>query len=184
MGDLISDLEQIRREYERQVAQVTTSDTETTGQRERPDSVSRLAADSRRASCAAGRVVFSDKPQPGAKSANPRHDLLRGKVNVSSENPDNNEAAIKLLSRRSLWTQTSPPPMPSCPRLQHQGALFRAAQKEKLNEDAEVDVEKRSRWIPIWRRSFCPWSDLVDALQALPSRTGDSVVQTRDRIES
>jgi len=75
----------------------------------------------------------------------PAYDLyVRGKVKVSSVNPDDNEAAIKLLEQAvaidrnyaEAWAELA------------KGYVFRSfnfapdAEKKKLNEDAEVAVEK------------------------------------------
>jgi serine/threonine protein kinase/tetratricopeptide (TPR) repeat protein len=82
----------------------------------------------------------------GAPSANsPGYDAyLRGKVNVSSENPENNEAAIKLFQQAIAADPNLAAAYAELARAYAiKARLFApAAEKPKLNEDAEVAVEK------------------------------------------
>ena len=84
--------------------------------------------------------------RPGVKSANPAaYDAyMRGKVNVSSENPENNEAAIKLFEQAIAADPNFAAAYAELARAYSIKARYFApvAEKKKLNEDAEVDVEK------------------------------------------
>jgi tetratricopeptide (TPR) repeat protein len=88
------------------------------------------------------------KPTPasGVKSANPvAYDAyMRGKVNVSSENRDNNEAAIKLFEQAVAADPNFAAAYAELARGYSIKARYFApvAEKTKWNEEAEVDVEK------------------------------------------
>ena len=72
---------------------------------------------------------------------------LRGKVNAGSENRDNNETAIKLLEQALAADPTFAPAYAALARAYHIKAFYFApdSEKEKLNEDAQVAVEKALR---------------------------------------
>jgi serine/threonine protein kinase/Flp pilus assembly protein TadD len=159
MGDLIPDLQQIRREYE--TGQVTPrSETTTvkpktiTGDKGGRFRVSRrgLVLTSLALVLAAAGVWFfsfrSLKRTPAAAfmSSNPvAYDAyMRGKVNVGSENPDNNNAAIKLFEQSVAADPNFAAAYAELARASTIKARYSgtAAQKQKLYEDAEVDVEK------------------------------------------
>ena len=69
---------------------------------------------------------------------------MRGKVNVSSENPDNNEAAIKLFEQAIAADPNFAAAYAELARAYTIKARYFAPpdEKKKLNEDAEVDVAK------------------------------------------
>jgi tetratricopeptide (TPR) repeat protein/predicted Ser/Thr protein kinase len=160
MGDLISDLEQIRRENESgQVRPATRTTFGATPGKPKAASIgltggraSRLGLILAPAVLAAAAAVYmvSSRPQhaavPGAKSANAAaYDAyMRGKVNVSSENPDDNEAAIKLFEQAVAADPNFAAAYAELARAYSIKARFFApvAEKKKLNEEAEVDVEK------------------------------------------
>jgi tetratricopeptide (TPR) repeat protein len=83
---------------------------------------------------------------PGARSANAEayNAYVRGKVNVSSENPNNNEAAIKLFEQAVAADPGFAAAYAELARAYSIKARFFAPvpEKKKLNEEAEVDVEK------------------------------------------
>ncbi|MBA3766798.1 MAG: tetratricopeptide repeat protein [Acidobacteria bacterium] len=85
-------------------------------------------------------------PSTSVKSVNsPAYDYyLRGKVNVGSENRDNNETAIKLLEQAIAADPNFAPAYAELARAYNINAFFFAseAEKKKLNEDAEVALEK------------------------------------------
>jgi tetratricopeptide (TPR) repeat protein len=165
MSDLISDLEQIRREYESGQVKPTTRPTfeattvepaaaitgsEGRGRRLR---VSRVGLVLTSVALAVAAVVYTlsfrnQKPAPalGAKSGNAAaYDAyMRGKVNVSSENPDNNEAAIKLFQQAVAADPNFAAAYAELARAYSIKARYfaPAPEKKKLNEEAEVDVEK------------------------------------------
>jgi tetratricopeptide (TPR) repeat protein len=162
MGDLISDLGQIRREYESgQVKPATRPTAEATPVRPHAGD-SGLAwrwSRGRKIELTLAAVVlvvaalvyiFSSRSQhaavSGAKSANAAaYDAyMRGKVNVSSENPDDNEAAIKLFEHAVAADPNFAAAYAELARAYSIKARFFApvAEKKKLNEEAEVDVEK------------------------------------------
>ena len=162
MGDLISDLEQIHRDYESgQVRPVTRPTAEATPVKPQAGS-SALAwkwSRGRKVELILAAVVlaaaalvytFSSRPQhaavSGAKSANAAaYDAyMRGKVNVSSENPDSNEAAIKLFEQAIAADPNFAAAYAELARAYSIKARFFAPvpDKKKLNEEAEVDVEK------------------------------------------
>src|SRR3984893_5092819 len=114
MGDLIPDLQQIRREYE--TGQVTPRSGTTTvkpnaitgdkGGRFRVSRLGLVLTSLALVLAAAGVWFFSFRslkrtPAAAVMSSNPvAYDAyMRGKVNVASENPDNNNAAIKLFAQ-------------------------------------------------------------------------------------
>ena len=161
MADLISDLEQIRREYESgQVRPPTRPASEATPLKAEAATGGTARRWSRRrkfelvmtaAVLAVAAVVYtlSFRPQhvvSGAKSANATaYDAyMRGKVNVSSENPDDNEAAIKLFEQAVAADPTFAAAYAELARAYSIKARFFAPvpEKKKLNEEAEVDVEK------------------------------------------
>ena len=162
MADLISDLEQIRREYESgQVRPTTRPASEATplkaeaatggtarrwGRRRKIELVMTAAV------LAVAAVVYTlsfwsrHVAVSGAKSANAAaYDAyMRGKVNVSSENPDDNETAIKLFEQAVAADPTFAAAYAELARAYSIKARFFAPVpgKKKLNEEAEVDVEK------------------------------------------
>jgi tetratricopeptide (TPR) repeat protein len=165
MGDLIADLAQIRREYESgEVRPAIRQVSETTAEK----SKAAIHGPGRKWSrlrifeawsvltvvvlaVAAGVYTLSvrtHKPTPvqGAKSANAAaYDAyMRGKVNVSSENPGNNEAAIKLFEQAIAADPNFAAAYAELARAYSIKARFFAPvpEKKKLNEEAEVDVEK------------------------------------------
>ncbi len=162
MGDLISDLEQIRHDYESgQVRPATRLAAEAT--RVRPPVGSsglgwrwsrgrRIELILAAVVLAVAAVVYtlSFRSQhaavSGAKSTNATaYDAyMRGKVNVSSENPDNNEAAIKLFEQAVAADPNFAAAYAELARAYSIKARFFAPvpDKKKLNEEAEVDVEK------------------------------------------
>jgi serine/threonine protein kinase/lipoprotein NlpI len=85
-------------------------------------------------------------PAPAGKSVNSAaYDYyLRGKVNVGSETRDNNETAIKLLEQAVAADPNFAPAYAELARAYIIKAFQFAsdAEKKKLNEDAEVAVEK------------------------------------------
>jgi serine/threonine protein kinase len=162
MGDLISDLEQIRREYEsgqvrsaiRPIFEGTSVERKAAGsgltgrwsRRRKVELVMAAVA----LSVAAGLYTLSFRSQhtvvSGAKSDNAAaYDAyMRGKVNVSSENPDNNNAAIKLFEQSIAADPNFAAAYAELARAYTIKARYSgtAAEKQKLYEDAEVDVEK------------------------------------------
>jgi serine/threonine protein kinase/predicted negative regulator of RcsB-dependent stress response len=162
MGDLISDLEQIRREYESgQVRPTTRPASEATPLKAEAATGGTARRWSRRrkielvmtaAVLAVAAVVYTlsfrsrHVAVSGAKSANAAaYDAyMRGKVNVSSENPDDNETAIKLFEQAVAADPTFAAAYAELARAYSIKARFFAPvpEKKKLNEEAEVDVEK------------------------------------------
>jgi eukaryotic-like serine/threonine-protein kinase len=165
MGDLISDLEQIRREYESGQVRPATKPTPqatpvnpeaaVTGPTGRWSRLrdSRLGLVLTAVALAVAAVMYTlsfrtqkPTPAPGAKSANAAaYDAyMRGKVNVSSENPDNNEAAIKLFEQAVAADPNFAAAYAELARAYSIKARYFAPvpDKKKLNEEAEVDVEK------------------------------------------
>jgi serine/threonine protein kinase len=94
------------------------------------------------------RSLRTPKPTPvsGSLSANSAaYDIyLRGKVNVSSENPENNEAAIKMFQQAIAADPNFASAYAELARAYAiKARLFAPApEKAQLNEDAEVAVEK------------------------------------------
>ena len=161
VADLIPDLQQIRREYESgqitPAAGTPTSKIEAAvrgaEEKTRRFRVSRpglALATMALALGAAAYISFRTRaPRPAssaAASTNPAaYDAyMRGKVNVSSENPANNEAAIKLFEQAIAADPNFAAAYAELARAYSIKVRFFApvAEKEKLNEDAEVDVEK------------------------------------------
>jgi len=158
MGDLIFDLEQIRREYESgQVrptsAVATVKSNAISGPKKRGLRGSRreLALAALVLAVAASMYMWSFRTQKPTRAPGPKTDnrsaydsYMRGKVNVSSENPDNNEAAIKLFEQAIAADPNFAAAYAELARAYSIKARYFApvAEKKKLNEDAEVDVEK------------------------------------------
>jgi len=159
MGDLIPDLQQIRREYE--TGQVTPRSGTTTvkpkaitgdkGGRFRVSRRGLVLTSLALVLAAAGVWFFSFRslkrtPAAAFMSSNPvAYDAyMRGKVNVSSENPDNNNAAIKLFEQSVAADPNFAAAYAELARASTIKARYSgtAAEKQKLYEDAEVDVEK------------------------------------------
>jgi tetratricopeptide (TPR) repeat protein len=161
MGELISDLEQIRREHEsgqvRPVAEATRVKQKTaiTGPQGRwrrlrgwtPGLVLTAVA----LLLAAGLYTLSFRspkptPAPGVKSANPvAYDAyMRGMVNVRSENPANNQAAIKLFEQAVVVDPNFASAYAELSRAYTINARYVAseAERKKSYEDAEVAVDK------------------------------------------
>ena len=157
MGDLIPDLQQIRREYETgQVTprSVTTVKPKAIGDKGGRSRVSRLGlvlTSLALVLAAAGVWFFSFRslkrtPAAAVMSSNAvAYDAyMRGKVNVGSENPDNNNAAIKLFEQSVAADPNFAAAYAELARAYTIKARYSgtAAEKQKLYEDAEVDVEK------------------------------------------
>jgi tetratricopeptide (TPR) repeat protein len=162
MGDLISDLEQIRREYESGQVRPTTrpaseatplkAEAATGGTGRRWSRRRKIELIMTAAVLAVAAVVYTlsfrsrQVAGSGAKSANAAaYDAyMRGKVNVSSENPDDNETAIKLFEQAVAADPTFAAAYAELARAYSIKARFFAPvpEKKKLNEEAEVDVEK------------------------------------------
>ena len=160
VADLIPDLRQIRREYESgQVTpatatlapklEVAVSGAPEKTRRFRGSRPGLALATMALALGAAGYVSFrtrTPRPAPNTLSANSAaYDAyMRGKVNVSSENPDNNEAAIKLFEQAIAADPNFAAAYAELARAYSIKVRFFAppAEKQKLNEDAEVAVEK------------------------------------------
>ena len=85
-------------------------------------------------------------PSSGDKSVNsPAYDYyLRGKVNAGSQNPENNESAIKLLEQAVAADPNFAPAYAELARAYFVKANYFApgAERKKVFEDAEVAVEK------------------------------------------
>jgi tetratricopeptide (TPR) repeat protein/predicted Ser/Thr protein kinase len=162
MADLIPDLEQIRRDHES--GQVRTTSRLTF---EAPAAKAEAAGKGAKRGWSQGRkieltiaagvlvvaavvYILSTRSQhaaaPGAKSVSPAaYDAyMRGKVVVSSENPDDNEAAIKLFQQSLAADPSFAAAYAELARAYSIKARFFAPvpDKKKLNEEAEVDVEK------------------------------------------
>jgi serine/threonine protein kinase/predicted negative regulator of RcsB-dependent stress response len=157
MGDLIPDLQQIRREYETgQVTprSVTTVKPKAIGDKGGRSRVSRLGlvlTSLALVLAAAGVWFFSLRslkrtPAAAVMSSNAvAYDAyMRGKVNVGSENSDNNNAAIKLFEQSVAADPNFAAAYAELARAYTIKARYSgtAAEKQKLYEDAEVDVEK------------------------------------------
>jgi serine/threonine protein kinase/Tfp pilus assembly protein PilF len=156
MGDLISDLAQIRREYENgQVRPVSEGLKAVPGPegRWRRLRASKLALILTFVALVVAAAVYLSSfrtPKPtsasGVKSTSPAaYDAyMRGKVNVSSENPENNEAAIKLFQEAIAADPSFAAAYAELARAYSIKARLFApgAGKKKLIEEAEVDVEK------------------------------------------
>ncbi len=166
MGDLISDLQQIRREYES--GQVTprsgTSKTETTTVKPKAATIARAGKWSRLrtfevwsvvtvAVLAVGAGVYrlavrthEHMPAAGLMSTNSvAYDAyMRGMVNVSSENPADTQAAIKLFEQAVAADPNFASAFAELSRAYTIEARYVAsdAERKKSYEDAEVAVDK------------------------------------------
>ena len=161
MGDLISDLAQIRREYEngqvRPAPDVTSA--KTTPPIVAPESRFRKLRILRPALLLtavafllAGAFYLSSfrAPKTGSasavKSANPAaYDAyMRGMVSVRSENPTDNDAAIKLFQQAVAADPNFAAAYAELARAYSIRVRFFApvSEKKKLNEEAELDVDK------------------------------------------
>ena len=95
-------------------------------------------------------------PAPNASQSaiafnSPAYDLyLRGKVNVSSENPENNETAIRLLGQAVAADPAFAPAHADLARALNIKAFYFApdSQRDRLYEDAQVSLEKALRLDP------------------------------------
>ena len=159
MGDLIPDLQQIRREYESgevrpkvETANVKPKPTITDpkGSKLRGSRLV-LVLTSIVLALAAGVYVFSFRtskhtPATGVRSANSvAYDAyMHGKVNVSSENAESNLAAIKLFEQAVAADPNFAAAYAELSRAYTIRAKYVAtgAEKKKLYEDAEVAVDK------------------------------------------
>jgi tetratricopeptide (TPR) repeat protein len=159
MEDLMSDLEQIRREYESGQLQPTA---EVVSARSKAIAVpkKKIALRGWRLELALAALVLTGAVSvymlslrkqnparaPGVLTGNAAaYDAyMRGRVNVSSENPDNNEAAIKLFEQAVAADPNFAAAFAELARAYSIKARFFAPvpEKKKLNEEAEVDVEK------------------------------------------
>ena len=162
MGDLISDLQQIRREYDSgQVrprngttkAATTPISKAIAGNKGQGFRVSRLRLILTSLAFvlgATGLYLFSARPWkhgPVAviSSNKVAYDAyMRGKVNVASENPDNNAAAIRFFEQSVVADPNFAAAYAELARAYTIKARYSgtATEKQKLYEDAEVDVEK------------------------------------------
>jgi tetratricopeptide (TPR) repeat protein len=158
MGDLISGLEQIRRDYESGQVRPATEATPVRpqagssglGWRWSRGRAIELILAAVVLVVAAGVYTLSFRSQHAAvsdaKSANAAaYDAyMRGKVDVSSENPDDNKAAIKFFEQAVAADPNFAAAYAELARAYSIKARFFAplAEKKKLNEEAEVDVEK------------------------------------------
>ena len=92
------------------------------------------------------------EPSPGSQTiSSAAYELyLRGKVNASSENRDNNQTAITLLEQAVAADPTFAPAYAHLARAYHIKAFYFApdSEKKKLIEDAQVAVEKALRLDP------------------------------------
>jgi tetratricopeptide (TPR) repeat protein len=88
------------------------------------------------------RAVGTPSPQSVNSSAYDYY--LRGKVNADSQNRENNESAIKLLEQAIAADPNFAPAYADLARAYYVKAFYFAsdAEKKKLNEDAEVAVQK------------------------------------------
>jgi eukaryotic-like serine/threonine-protein kinase len=170
MDELISDLEQIRRRYESGLdgSNATTPTATKTRSTLEATPVTPKAASGTFAwrwssgrkievilaavilAVAAGVYTLSYRSYPapasGPKPPNAAayDDYMRGKVIVSSENPDDNESAIKLFQQAIAADPNFAAAYAELARAYSIKARFFAPvpEKKKLNEEAEVDVEK------------------------------------------
>jgi tetratricopeptide (TPR) repeat protein len=159
MGDLLSDLAQIRREYENgqvrpasEAKPVNAAATGAEGRRRRLR-VSKLGLALMALALVVAAAVYTlsfRTPKPtsasGVKSANPAaYDAyMRGMVTVRRENPTDNEAAIKLFQQAVAADPNFAAAYAELARAYSIKVRFFApvAEKKKLNEDAEVNVDK------------------------------------------
>jgi serine/threonine protein kinase/Tfp pilus assembly protein PilF len=159
MGDLISDLAQIRREYEngqvRPAPEATPLKAVATGAegRWRRLPVSKLGLALTAVTLVVIAAVYLSSfrtPKPtsasGVKSTNSAaYDAyMRGMVTVRSENPTDNEAAIKLFQQAIAADPNFAAAYAELARAYSIRVRFFApvAEKKELNEEAEVDVDK------------------------------------------
>jgi tetratricopeptide (TPR) repeat protein len=159
MGDLISELSEIRREHESGQLRPISGPTATTlvanlerkrGGLSRSRVVELVLVAVVLAAAVAVYVMSSRKQKPtvssGATSTNAAaYDAyVHGRVIVSSENPDDNESAIKLFQQAVASDPNFAGAYAELARAYSIKARFFApvAEKKKLNEEAEVDVEK------------------------------------------
>ena len=159
MGDLISDLAQIRREYEngqvRPALEATPLKAVATGPegRWRRFPVSKLGLALTAVTLVVIAAVYLSSfhtPKPtsasGVKSTNSAaYDAyMRGMVTVRSENPTDNEAAIKLFQQAVAADPNFAAAYAELARAYSIRVRFFApvAEKKGLNEEAEVDVDK------------------------------------------
>src|SRR5579863_9370583 len=159
MGDLISDLAQIRREYEngqvRPAPEATPLKAVATGAegRWRRLPVSKLGLALTAVTLVVIAAVYLSSfhtPKPtsasGVKSTNSAaYDAyMRGMVTVRSENPTDNEAAIKLFQQAVAADPNFAAAYAELARAYSIRVRFFApvAEKKELNEEAEVDVDK------------------------------------------
>jgi serine/threonine protein kinase/Flp pilus assembly protein TadD len=164
MGDLISDLQQVRREHENgqvtptSVATTTELKAASTGSRGtwRKPRVSRLGVTITAVVLAVAAVVSvlsvrnkKSLPAPAVKSdksANPvAYDAyIRGMVNVGSENPADNQAATKLFEQATAADPNFASAYAELSRAYTIKARYVAsdAERKKAYEDAEVAVDK------------------------------------------
>ena len=160
MSDLVADLRHLRRESEVQVGQKRAAPPAKADAAGVSDKRKLRGLNAARVGLLLGTVVLvavaavylrslrAPKPAAvsGVPSANsPAYDAyLRGKVNVSSENPENNEAAIKLFQQAIATDPNFAAAYAELARAYSiKARLFAPGpEKNKLNEDAEVAVEK------------------------------------------
>ena len=159
IGDLISDLAQIRREYDSgQIslpagASLVRPKETIAGGGWRRLRISKPALILMGVALVVAAAVYLSSfrtPKPttasGVKSANPAayDDYVRGKVKVSSENSESNEAAIKLFQGAIAADPSFAAAYAELARAYAiKARLFAPGpDKKKLNEEAEVDVDK------------------------------------------
>jgi len=156
MGDLIADLGQIRREYEiRQVSPVpeglkAVPGSEGRWRKLRASKPALILTSVALVVVAAVYLSSFRTPKPtsasGVRSTSPAaYDAyMRGKVSVSRENPEDNEAAIKLFQEAIAADSSFAAAYAELARAYSIKARLFApgADKKKLNEEAEVDVDK------------------------------------------
>ena len=112
---------------------------------------------------------------------------MRGKVKVSSENPPDNEDAIKLFEQAVAADPNFASAYAELARAYTIKARYVASvcREEKVNEDAEVAVEKALAIDPnlaegYFARGLILWTPY----KRFPHEAGDSVVPSRAGIES
>lgn len=159
MGDLISDLGQIRREYDSGQISVPADASPLKPKKTVADGgwrrlrISKPALILMAVALVVAAAVYLSSfrtPKPttasGVKSANPAayDDYVRGKVKVSSENAESNEAAIKLFQGAIAADPSFAAAYAELARAYAiKARLFAPGpDKKKLNEEAEVDVDK------------------------------------------
>ena len=159
MGDLISDLAQIRREYDSGQVSLPAGASPVKPKETIADGgwrrlrISKPALILMAVALVVAAAVYLSSvrtPKPttasGVKSANPAayDDYVRGKVKVSSENSESNEAAIKLFQEAIAADPSFAAAYAELARAYAiKARLFAPGpDKKKLNEEAEVDVDK------------------------------------------